>query len=132
MYFERHLLIFGNLAYVVIDDGDEDLPQGALDNEHVVCRQVHEVCDHTDIPTFIVFGGASGEKVGTEEVARDVREVLEISTKEKTEKKVAKKMNKQEREALIAELTAQMKEAAKLLEFEHAAFLRDKIRELQK
>ena len=65
MYLERHLLIFGNLAYAVIDDGDEDLPQRALDNEHVVCRQVHEVGDHTDIPTFTVFDGASGEKVGT-------------------------------------------------------------------
>ena len=65
-------------------------------------------------------------------IVKDVREVLEISTKEKTEKKVTKKMNKQERENLIAELTAQMKEAARLLEFEHAAFLRDKIRELQK
>ena len=51
---------------------------------------------------------------------------------EKTEKKVSKKMNRQEREALIAELTTQMKEAAKLLEFEHAAFLRDQIKELQK
>ncbi len=65
-------------------------------------------------------------------IVKDVREVLEISTKEKTEKKVTKKMNKQERENLIAELTAQMKEAARLLEFEHAAFLRDKIKELQK
>ena len=31
---------------------------------------------------------------------------------------------------MIAELTKEMKEAAKLLEFEHAAFLRDKIKEL--
>ncbi len=60
-----------------------------------------------------------------------MREVLEISTKEKTEKKVKKKMNRSERDALVRELTAQMKEAARLLEFEHAAFLRDKIRELQ-
>ena len=45
--------------------------------------------------------------------------------------KVTKKMNRQERENLIAELTAQMKEAARLLEFEHAAFLRDKIKELR-
>ena len=65
-------------------------------------------------------------------IIKDVREVLEISTKEKTEKKVHKQMNRQEREALIKELTEQMKEAAKLLEFEHAAYLRDKIRELQK
>ncbi len=64
-------------------------------------------------------------------IVKDIREVLEISTKEKTEKKVTKKMNRQEREALIAELTAQMKEAARLLEFEHAAYLRDKIKELQ-
>ena len=65
-------------------------------------------------------------------IVKDVREVLEISTKEKTEKKVTKKMNRQERLALIEELTAQMKEAARLLEFEHAAYLRDKIKELQK
>ena len=65
-------------------------------------------------------------------IVKDVREVLEISTKEKTEKKVHKQMSRQEREALIADLTAQMKEAARLLEFEHAAYLRDKIRELQK
>ena len=65
-------------------------------------------------------------------IVKDVREVLEISTKEKTEKKVHKQMNRQEREALIADLTAQMKEAARLLEFEHAAYLRDKIKELQK
>ena len=65
-------------------------------------------------------------------IVKDVREVLEISTKEKTEKKVHKQMSRQEREALIADLTAQMKEAARLLEFEHAAYLRDKIKELQK
>lgn len=64
-------------------------------------------------------------------IVKDVRGVLEISTKEKTEKKLTKKLNRQEREALIAELTAQMKEAARLLEFEHAAYLRDKIKELQ-
>ncbi|MBQ8435028.1 MAG: UvrB/UvrC motif-containing protein, partial [Oscillospiraceae bacterium] len=32
---------------------------------------------------------------------------------------------------LIAKLTAEMKEAAKMLEFEHAAYLRDKIKELE-
>ena len=65
-------------------------------------------------------------------VIKDVRAVLEISSKEKTERKTAnKKLNKRERDALIAELTAQMKEAAKLLEFEHAAYLRDKIKELK-
>ena len=65
-------------------------------------------------------------------VIKDVRAVLEIATKEKTEKKVQKQMSRAEREALIADLTRQMKEAARLLEFEHAAYLRDRIQELQK
>ena len=41
------------------------------------------------------------------------------------------KLSKQETAKLIEKLTKEMKEAAKLLEFEHAAFLRDKIAELK-
>ena len=40
-------------------------------------------------------------------------------------------MGKLEREAAIDRLTREMKEAAKLLEFEHAAFLRDEIQKLE-
>ena len=40
-------------------------------------------------------------------------------------------MTKSEREHLINELTKQMKQAAKLLDFEQAAYLRDRIKELQ-
>ena len=36
-----------------------------------------------------------------------------------------------ERSELIASLTEEMKNAAKMLEFEHAAYLRDKIKELK-
>ncbi|MBQ6039710.1 MAG: excinuclease ABC subunit UvrB [Oscillospiraceae bacterium] len=77
----------------------------------------------------IAFNEAHG--IVPKTIVKDVRDVLEISTKEKTEKKVHQKLSRKERDALIEELTAQMKEAARLLEFEHAAFLRDKIRELQ-
>ena len=53
-------------------------------------------------------------------------------TKEEVEEQTAApKMTEQERKALMETLTAQMKEAAKLLEFEHAAYLRDKIQELR-
>ena len=41
------------------------------------------------------------------------------------------KLTKAEQQKLIEKLTKEMKEAAKLLEFEHAAFLRDKIAELK-
>jgi len=64
-------------------------------------------------------------------IVKDIRDVLEISTKEKTEKVTARQMSRQEKEDLIKKLTAQMKEAAKLLEFEHAAYLRDKIKALR-
>ena len=41
-------------------------------------------------------------------------------------------MSRVEREQLITRLTREMKEAAKILEFEQAAFLRDRIEKLRK
>lgn len=65
-------------------------------------------------------------------IIKDIRDVIEISSKAEVDDKAAKKkMSKKEKDELIAKLTAQMKEAAKLLEFEHAAYLRDKINELK-
>lgn len=63
-------------------------------------------------------------------IKKSVRDVLEITSKENVEGRSKKRLSKKEREALIQKLTAEMKEAAKLLEFEHAAYLRDKINEL--
>lgn len=62
-------------------------------------------------------------------IKKDVRDVLEI-TKKDTATGKKKKLTKKEKELLIKDLTRQMKEAAKLLEFEHAAYLRDQIEEL--
>lgn len=64
-------------------------------------------------------------------IKKSVRNVLEITSKEKVEGTNKKRLSKKEKEALIQKLTAEMKEAAKLLEFEHAAYLRDKINELK-
>ncbi len=66
-------------------------------------------------------------------IVKDVRDVIEISTKEEIEytARQKNKMSKQEMNKLIDDLTRQMKESAKMLEFEHAAFLRDKIAELK-
>ena len=63
-------------------------------------------------------------------VMKDVRDIIEIGTKVKNEKPVSK-MSRLEREAEIKRLTAEMKQAAKILEFEHAAYLRDKINKLR-
>ncbi len=65
-------------------------------------------------------------------IIKGVRDVLEITSKKSIEEKSSKKkMSAAEKKALIEKLTEEMKNAAKLLEFEHAAYLRDKIRELE-
>ena len=64
-------------------------------------------------------------------IIKDVRDVIEITSKEHVKKNSeGKKLSRKEKDEMIKTLTAQMKEADKLLEFEHAAFLRDKIKEL--
>ena len=66
-----------------------------------------------------------------ETIIKDVRDVLEITSKKKLEKSGKKKLSAKERTELIEKLTVEMKNAAKMLEFEHAAYLRDKINELK-
>lgn len=63
-------------------------------------------------------------------IQKDVREILEIST-HADDKSPRKRLSERERQAMIAKLTAEMRAASKLLEFEHAAMLRDKIKELK-
>ena len=64
-------------------------------------------------------------------IVKDVRDVIEISSKSGDDKSLSK-LSKKEREAMIIRLTAEMKAAAKILEFEHAAYLRDKIEKLKR
>ncbi len=66
-------------------------------------------------------------------IKKNVRAVLEISTKEEVRSNTSKskKLSHKDKQQLIEKLTVEMKNAAKLLEFEHAAFLRDKIEELK-
>ena len=61
-------------------------------------------------------------------ITKDVREILEISSRDKSGKK---RMSRDEKQKLIIRLTEEMKAAAKILEFEHAAYLRDKIEKLK-
>ena len=67
-------------------------------------------------------------------IIKGVREVLEISktAEEDTIRgRKKRKLSQQEREAEIAKLEKEMKEASKMLEFEYAAVLRDRIIELR-
>lgn len=64
-------------------------------------------------------------------ITKKVSDILEISTHADEGKRSKKKLSKAEKEKLIEQLTKEMKAAAKLLEFEHAAYLRDKIKKLR-
>ena len=64
-------------------------------------------------------------------IIKDVHDIIEIGSKKNNDKPI-KKMSRMEREIEIKRLTAEMKQAAKMLEFELAAVLRDKIEKLRK
>ena len=64
-------------------------------------------------------------------VKKDVRDIIEMSSKPKDKDKNIAKLSKAEKLQLIDTLTKEMKQAAKLLEFEHAAYLRDRINKLR-
>ena len=64
-----------------------------------------------------------------ESVRKAVADVIEIGRKAKPEKD--KKLTKLQREKMIEQLTIEMREAAKALEFEKAAYIRDRIKELK-
>ena len=65
-------------------------------------------------------------------IVKAIGDGLEISMSEENKKLRQHRMSKAEREQTITRLTREMKEAARLLQFEHAAFLRDEIEKLQR
>ena len=64
-------------------------------------------------------------------ITKKVSEILEISTHKDDKKKKKRKLSALEKHVEIEKLKKEMKVAAKLLEFEHAAYLRDRIKELE-
>lgn len=65
-------------------------------------------------------------------IKKEIRDIIEITSKEGLEKnKPTRKLSRIEKEQLIKKLSKEMKAAAKILEFEHAAYLRDEIEKLK-
>ena len=64
-------------------------------------------------------------------IIKDVRDIIEITSKKKEAEEEKSPLSPLEKQKQIELLTIQMKEAAKLLEFEHAAYLRDQIQKLK-
>ena len=62
-------------------------------------------------------------------VKKKVRDIIELG--KKLDKENDKKLSRLQKEKLIEELTKEMKDAARALEFEKAAYIRDRIKELR-
>jgi excinuclease ABC subunit B len=63
-------------------------------------------------------------------VIKGVHDVIDLG-KRSEEKAKKQRLTKEDKEKLIEQYTAEMREASRKLEFEKAAFLRDKIKELK-
>ncbi|MGN1043592.1 MAG: excinuclease ABC subunit UvrB [Acutalibacteraceae bacterium] len=65
-------------------------------------------------------------------IRKKITEILEISEKDKSYNKSSySDLSKKEKETLLKDLSKEMKLAAQMLEFEHAAFLRDQIQKIK-
>ncbi len=101
----------------------------------VITRSIKATIDETERRRKKQIAYNAEHGIIPKTIVKDVRDLIEIGFKR--EDAVAdgsdkpRKLTKKEREARIEELTKHMRDAAKQLEFEKAAFLRDKIKELR-
>lgn len=96
-----------------------------------VTRSMENAITETERRRQIQMAYNKEHNITPKTIIKDIRDVIEISSKQKLSDSDDMKLTKAEITEKIKKLTIEMKEAAKLLEFEHAAFLRDKIKELE-
>ena len=94
-----------------------------------ITRSMKGAIDETNRRREIQMKYNEEHGITPESVKKRVAEVIEIGKRAKPAEK--KKLSRLERDKLIEQLTAEMRAAAKTLEFEKAAYLRDRIHELR-
>ena len=98
-----------------------------------ITRSMRAAMDETERRRKIQDGFNKAHGIVPKTVIKSIREILELSKSEaEAQKKSGKKLTKREVEEEIAKLEKQMREAAKMMEYEYAAVLRDRLIELRK
>ena len=93
-----------------------------------ITRSMRGAIDETDRRRKIQQMYNDDHGISPESVKKKVADVIEIGKKNKV---INKKLSGLERQREIERLTAEMREAARTLEFEKAAYIRDRIKELK-
>ncbi|MBE6621418.1 MAG: excinuclease ABC subunit UvrB [Ruminococcaceae bacterium] len=101
----------------------------------VMTRSIRAAVEETERRRKIQMAYNAANGITPQTIKKAVRDLIEIglsgAKSEKSADKPVKNMTRDEKTALAEELTKQMKEAAKRLDFERAAYLRDKIAALR-
>ena len=96
-----------------------------------ITRSMKGAIDETNRRRRIQMEYNEKHGITPESVKKKVMDIIEIGKKPEGEKTSGKKLSAPERAKLIERLTAEMREAARMLEFEKAAYLRDRIKDLK-
>ncbi len=97
-----------------------------------ITRSMKGAIDETERRRSIQDAYNKANGIVPKTIVKTVHDVISLGGKSKKDaEKGTKKLSKAEREKLIEQLNTEMRAAAQKLEFEKAAFLRDKIKELK-
>ncbi|MBQ0010699.1 MAG: UvrB/UvrC motif-containing protein, partial [Ruminococcus sp.] len=97
----------------------------------VITRSMRIAIDETNRRRSIQDAYNKAHGITPKTIVKEIRDIIEISSKESIEKASGNKMSAKQRNTLIEKLTKEMKEAAKALDFERAAYLRDAIAKIR-
>ena len=94
-----------------------------------VTRSMKNAIDETERRRRVQTEYNEAHRIVPQTIIKSVHDVIDLG--KKSDKKASAKMSAHDKEKLIAELTKEMRSASAKLEFEKAAYLRDRIKELK-
>ena len=96
-----------------------------------ITRSMKNAIDETNRRREIQMAYNKEHGITPKTIIKSVHDVIDTGKRVEDDKKKQKKLSRADKDKLIVELTNEMHKAAKALDFERAAYLRDRIKELR-